>query len=194
MITVAKSPTYFHESRMRTKLSHWNLPGIPREVECRAFKRFALTSTWCQQKITSVYFRTLWNGWVTDRRMASLLAKQGQAQRGCVLGCGWDEDSIEHYSGCKLYWNWVSSQRPLGLGIDNRFRSRAAFLLLHPQLSEEDAIRMALGMYALHMTTNECRHKQVPTIANISKILSLWAKRGAEGSKAKSLLQYHSPR
>ena len=39
---------------------------------------------------------TAWNRWCTDRRF------QRTPQRGCVLGCGACEDSIEHYSRCGL--------------------------------------------------------------------------------------------
>ena len=41
LIAAAKAPTYYHEARMRSKLFRWGLPGIPREVETLAFKRFA---------------------------------------------------------------------------------------------------------------------------------------------------------
>ncbi len=46
--------------------------------------------------------KKMWNGWVTDRRMASLRREQGQSLRGCMLGRGWDEDAwnIAHAAGC----------------------------------------------------------------------------------------------
>jgi len=178
---------------MRAKLCRWSLPGVPREVETRAFKRFELISTWCQPKILSVYLRSLFNGWVTDRRMASLRSAQGLKSRGCVLGCGWDEDSIEHYGCCSLYWGWLSSARPFGMDIPSHFRSKAAFLLLRSDMRGEDAVRMAVGMYALYMTVNQCRNQDLPSNARVDKILHIWARRGAKGSKASRLLGYRAP-
>ena len=178
---------------MRSKLFRWSVPGIPRNVETLAFKRFALLAQWCQPKILSAYFRTLWNGWATDRWLANMLASQGKARQGCVLRCGWDEDSLEHYSCCRLFWSWASSSRPFGLGIPAHFRSRASFMLLNPELSVENAVRLGIGIYAMQMTVQHCRHEVIPVDANIGKLLSLWAKRGAESSRAKALLRFNSP-
>ena len=47
-------------------------------------------------RISAAVLSTAWNRWCTDRRF------QRPHQRGCCLGCGGTEDSIEHYSRCHL--------------------------------------------------------------------------------------------
>ena len=87
------SDPYFALSRLRVKLARWRLPEVGGVVEARLMRTFALLSEWCHPRVLISFFKTLWNGWATDRRMGSIL--QGPA-RMCMLGCQ-AEDSIEHY-------------------------------------------------------------------------------------------------
>ena len=54
-----------------------------------------LLSNSCPPRVLAVYFRTLWNGWVTYERMKGLVEK-----RPCILGCGWEDDMVEHHCCC----------------------------------------------------------------------------------------------
>ena len=118
--------------------------------------------------------------------MRSLLQSQGKACRPCVLGCGWDEDSVQHYGRCKIYWEFVSTTRKGGLGIPLSNRSAEAFLLLS-RLDPEDQIRLALGMYALYRTVNLLRHHPQSEL-NPVDLMTRFLRRAAAGSKAVRLL------
>ena len=178
---------YFKESRVRSKLAVWNLSGIPARLERRVLKNFALLSKWCPPRVLSVYFRTLWNGWTTDIRMRSLRKQQGLPIRGCMLKCGWDEDSVQHYSCCRVYWHFVSMRRPAGLGVLLEKRSRETFFMLSSDLTEEDVVRLALGMYALHRSVSHGR-TNAGVEFHTHTLLRVWTRRTAEGSPAQHLL------
>ena len=105
-----------------------------------------------------------------------------------MLGCGWEEDSLMHYSCCGLYWKLVSSQRPVGLGFTSSIRGREAFFMLHEELTVEDTVRLALGMYALHRAVSHCR-SNLGTNFNITTLLRIWTRRAAENSGAAQLLR-----
>lgn len=102
LIAKAMAPTYYAESRVRAKLAHWNLNGIPGILGRKVLSNFELLSAWCPPRVVAVYLGTIWNGWVTDRRMRSLRVAEGRAMRSCRLQCGWDEDSVEHYGCCRV--------------------------------------------------------------------------------------------
>ena len=120
-----------------------------------------------------------------DARIKKLLAT---AVRPCVLGCEHGEDDVHHYLRCRVYWSFVSRQRPSGLGVTSCPRCPEAALLVHEALTQEDRVRMAIGTYALYRTVQECRHHPYPASLDCSKLLKIWARRGADDSRASSLL------
>jgi hypothetical protein len=185
MIIGRFSPPYYSNSRLRTKLARWGLKGVPAHLEKRVSAAFGFLKTWCNPRVVVTFFRTLWNGWVTDRRMNTLIAS-GRG-RCCVLGCGWDEDSIEHYGLCSVFWRFVHAERPVGLGIQVE-RCREAFFLVHPALTEQDKVRMALGMHALYNLVNHSRWHAEPESINSGTALRMLAKKAAERSRSCILL------
>ena len=54
--------------------------------------------------------------------------------------------------------------------------------------AEEDKVRLALGMYALHMTVQHCRHSSQAGDVDIMALLRMFMFRAANGSRARSLL------
>ena len=130
----------------------------------------------------------MWNGWVTSRRLNALSSQPNV----CILGCGsvYNEDSVEHYACCDVFWSWACSARPVGPGIQSRMRSKLSFFMLLPELCDEDRIRIALGAYAMHRLINHARHNQLCASFQHKRYLSIMCKRGAVGSKATSLLQF----
>ena len=134
-----------------------------------------------------VYFRSVWGGWVTDVRMGSLLRAQGQASRSCVLGCSWDEDSLYHYGRCNVFWDFLPQPLGTGLGISLACRSAEAFLLL-TDMSAEDKVRVAIGMYAPYRTVQFLRH-HLDSLAQPECLLKLYMLRAHGGSKAGTLLR-----
>ena len=188
MIHSALSKPYFAESRIRAKLYRWKLNGIPAHTERNILKNFQMLREMCHPRVTLAYFRLIWNGWVTDRRMNVLVP--ATSRRGCVFGCGWDEDSIEHYSLCRVFWDFAASPRPTGLGIDTGMRSRDAFFMVHSNMTRDDRIRMAIGGYAAYRAVCHLRHSDPNDSCRVPALLSLFAKAAAAGSKAHGLLRY----
>jgi len=187
-ILKASLPTYYCDSRVRAKLQRWRLPGNQGMLSKRALSNFKLLRAGVPPRVQVACFKVMWNGWVTSRRFNSI----SNHPNGCILGCGsiYGEDSVEHYACCDIFWSWACSARPGGLGIQTRMRSKLSFLLLHPDLSDEDRIRIALGVYAVHRLINHIRHNGVSASFQHKRYLSIMCKRGADGSKAASLLSY----
>jgi hypothetical protein len=134
----------------------------------------------------AAYLRTCWNGWTTERRFRTCTNQP--LNRCCKLGCAQGDDSIEHYSLCGIFWSFVCNPRPGGLGVSQRFKSREAFFLLHSDLTDEDKVRLALGMYALHKAVMHNKFRE--QVADVKSMLFLWTRRAADFSKAKRLLMY----
>ncbi|CAE8598073.1 unnamed protein product [Polarella glacialis] len=190
-IAAAFSETYFPLSRVRAKLVRWNVPERGDIADRRILRNFALLAKWCQPRILTVYLKTLWNGWSTDRRLQSLRRSQNQPCRTCLLGCESAEDSVDHYACCSVFWKFACAPRPVGLGLQTELRSKSTFLLVRSGLREEDSVRIALGMYALYRVVNICRHHNSTNCRfNFNTLLRLWSKRGADHSKAKRLLNF----
>ena len=157
-------------------------------VDRRVQRNCELLAGWCHPRILATFFRTIWNGWTTDRRMRSLLG----SRRTCILGCA-AEDSLEHYCCCPTFWGFATKARPRGLGLRPDLRGKATFFLTREGLFYKDVIRFAVGIYALFRVVCSCRHEgQHKRFYNFDTLLYLWAKRGADNSKASRLLRYNS--
>ena len=167
---------------MRSKLCRWKLQGVERKLEQRCLKIFRILHYWVAPRVVAAYFRALWNGWPTDRCMQNMRCQAGHKNRGCVLKCGWDEDSLEHYSTCSVFWRFASAAYPQGLGIPSYMRSREAFFLVHETMSDMMVVRMALGIYSLQRTIMHCR--STDSSIDHMTLLRLWMRRAANGSKA----------
>ena len=115
--------------------------------------------------------------------MRDLLFKQGRSVRPCVLGCGREADKVAHYGRCNVYWHFLER-----LGIPYRLQSAETFFMLTDLLAE-DKVRLAIGMYSLHMTVQHCRHSSDHSHVNVMAMLRIFAFRGASGSKASLLLR-----
>ena len=147
-------------------------------------KRMQLISKECPPRVHAVYFRSLWNGWVCYDRMKTLLN-----QCGCLLGCGWDNDALGHYTCCRHYWEFVQAPRPQGLGIITACRSRDFALLVSPKLNNDDAVRLAIGLYALYRTVNHIRFSRTDGVQlNTQKLLRGFARRAVDNHPAKRYL------
>ena len=169
------------EGRLRAKLAVWKLNGVPGQQERRVLKNFQLLKASCQPRIVACYFRTLWNGWLTFRRMRT--CPTWKSANRCVLGCD-AEDSIQHYALCSVFWGFAFAQSPGGLGLGLHLRSKETFFLVNPQLSDEERIRIAIGIYALHMVICHCRSQPSCDVDHV-KLLKLHARRGTGSSMVK---------
>ena len=168
-------------------MTRWHLIGVPRHLEDRVLRNFKLLSTQCQPRVLAAYFRALWNGWCTSRRMRTMAGHSGTVFP-CVL-CGEGQDSLEHYSLCEVFWEFCNKDRPQGLGIQSSLRSRETFFLVRPGMADEDKIRMALGIYALFRSVIYCS-SEASARPKLMTMLRLWAKRATDGSNARLLLMH----
>ena len=149
---------YYCEARIRQKLQYWKLQGIPGHLDRGVLHNFQLLAQQCPPRILAVYFKAIWNGWVTDSRLRSLLESQGVQPRSCVLACGKGEDSVLHYACCPTHWSFVSRH----FGIPASLRSKDVFLLLRSSLSDNQRCDLAWAMFALHKTVQILRHHRDP--------------------------------
>ena len=132
--------------RIRRKLARWRLPGLPRIVAERFERHLQAIRSRVPPRVSAAVFGTAWNRWVTARRFQNSNARVNV----CVLGCGTDSnDSIEHYSRCKLLRRCHSEH--LGLTADWLL---PIWLGSADQLSVEDRTKGALGVYISYRLTN----------------------------------------
>ena len=128
---------YYPEARLRQKMVRWKLIGVPGILERRVLKVYSLLEKRCAPEVLAAYYRALWNGWVTDARFRTLLEANSGRVRGCALGRPNASDSLDHYSLCPNFWNFVQSVGVPGLGLTNLTRSRKTFFLIADGLSPE---------------------------------------------------------
>ena len=168
---------YFRESRIRAHGVFWKFSVLPGHLGTRVLSRFRILAERAPLKVWFVYFRTMWNGWVTYDRMKQLLPP-----RPCLLGCGYDEDRVDHYCCCNVYWSFLRRPRPQGLGIQSE-RSKDTALLLNKSLSDEDVLRLAIGLYALYRTVNAVRFSEPHEApSDFHRLLRMFAKQAVNAS------------
>ena len=169
------------------KLARWKFAGDEAALAARVQEPFAILHRWCPPRVASAYLRTLFNGWVTRRRMRHAEKSGVDKPCQCLLGCESGDDSIEHYSVCPAVWGHLQRDRPVGLGVKMP-PAMLSFFLLDPGTSEEDVVRLALLIYGVYRTTNYLRFETAATRLSTQKLPSRWVKRGAEKSRARRLL------
>ena len=117
--------------------------------------------------------------------------KQLLPARPCVLGCGWPDDDLHHYLCCGRYWEFVQQMRPQGLGATSARRGKESALLLSPDLTADDTVRMGAGLYALYRAVNFYRFsRQLPTHPGVKELLNLFARRALDHHPSQQLLNF----
>ena len=109
MIIEQMEKPYYHLPQIRQKLVRWKLLGIPASHERRVMANSALPWSQCHPRVLAIYFKTVWDGWVTDDRMKILRVTSGLTCRPCLLGCGFDVDTVTNYGRCSMFWNFLHS-------------------------------------------------------------------------------------
>ena len=137
---------------MRSKLLRWEVPVFPRARAERALRLLPRPRTLVPPRVMAAVIRTWWNGWVTARRF------QQRCGSRCIFGCGAGEDSVEHYSMCKVLWAFSAGF--LGMQpAPHPAQRRAAFLLLDgTQVSDCVLTRSAVRMAAAYFVHCRVRH------------------------------------
>ena len=138
---------------IRRRMDRWSdmltLPGHRPE---RARRVLGVLRDRATPRIQAAYLRSICNGWCTRHRF--------QMAGGCLFGCGYGPDKLEHYARCSVVDGWftsgpnsvLNSCRPDAQALD-RF-----FCMLH--LHEEVIVAQAARLYALHRLHCGIRHRQ----------------------------------
>jgi len=84
---------------LRTRMARWNMDILEGYREPRLRKRLLALQGKVKPSVWVQYYKTCLNGWVTRRRMESLVGAITLIH--CPL-CGHGDDSIEHYCRCRV--------------------------------------------------------------------------------------------
>ena len=143
------------EQRIRHHLDRWRarLPGPPRlAARARAGQaNLRKLAKLVPPRVHAVVFRTLFNGWYTDRRCAQ------NRESPCRLGCGHEHgrDSLEHYVCCKRLHDFARNY----LRIPASVLGDVDFWLVTTHFEEETTlVRLALLQYAAYRLRNFHAH------------------------------------
>ena len=97
-ILVQKLCPFDIEERIRSKVKRWLFKDPPRHVAMRLARNFGALKGKLPPAVISSFFRALWNGIPTSRRMATC---PDFKQVPCVFKCSSAAaDSLEHYCRC----------------------------------------------------------------------------------------------
>ena len=148
--------------RTRHKCEVWNVLEFPR---CRTERCLAVLSELgarVSPRTWSAVWRTMWNGWVTYRRMQGRCRHVDQ----CIFCNTAAPDSIEHYAACPAVWQFTRTR--LGLRRPaSRQQCMSCFLLLDMPIcrvtAEPDVlVRKAVRTAAVYKVHCLFRHGGVP--------------------------------
>ena len=145
--------SYNAEFRVRSKMQRWRFEGPEARVACWILQNCATVGRHCRPCVTSTYFRTLWNGWPTSRRMRNLPGSTGVL--ACQMGCESGKDEIEHYLICPVAWKTLQSHR--GIELATSRRSIQSMLLARRDLSLHEIKAIATSVYAISRTVQTLR-------------------------------------
>ena len=140
---------YNEEFRVRKKIQRWKLQGPDAKVACRILRNCRVVGLSCRPCVLGLFFRTLWNGWPTTRRMRS--APGAKQLQSCLLGCSGDaQDAIEHYLVCPVVWQTLQIYR--GIELSPGRRKLQAMLLADRGFEQDEICRIAVSVYAIART------------------------------------------
>ena len=171
---------------MEARLRRWTLDLFPGVRAERALRMFPALKSQVPPRVLAAVLRTLWNGWITARRMQ----RQGQERANlCCFGCPL-RDPIEHYAHCPHVSNFARTHLRLQRPLTPEARM-ADFLLLDTpptppriQLLTLQALRTA-AVYRAH---NMWRHCPSATPVAMRQSLSQHLKESVRGHPAATRL------
>ncbi len=150
--------------RIRTHMDRWmdheapgvqevsttmKIPGPPAWVSTQVCRRLQHLPHIAPPRVCAAAWRTLFNGWCTERRFQRI----GSAADQCWLGCGeGGHDSIEHYCRCPLGIDVLREK--LNIVLPRR-DAMQLWMLGHAAQESGDILALgALFVYGVYMTTN----------------------------------------
>ena len=117
----------------------------PRVMTDRTLRRLKQASQLVTPRVHSAFFRSVWNGWGTERRFG----KCGL----CRFGCS-GQDSIEHYFRCPVIKSFFESQLKLQVSSLSDFLGLGAFV------QEGETVVRLIGLYAVYSSYNSLRYDE----------------------------------
>ena len=161
---------YSAESRIREKILRWQF-SIPSGIAtARMLKVIELLKERAKPAVRASFFRALWNGWPTSRRMRTM--KNAAPAIHCVFGCS-EEDSLEHYSLCSVVWKFLSTPAPEGMGIPREWKSRDAFFAIFTGMGDEEKLRAATGLHVVAKMATLCKTTAIGKECDLQKMFQL---------------------
>ena len=168
-------------ARIRARLSRWDLSLFPRLRVLRFQRLHQQLGRAVPPRVSAAVWRTQWNGWCTERRMASLRGPRC----GCIFSCPWAPDEIEHYATCPAVTAFA--QRCLRLVAAPAGAPRMRDFLLLDSLPDgplQDAtILRAIRTAAVYRTHTLVRHGSVPRGAAAAEALQQCARELVRGHR-----------
>ena len=140
--------TYNTTEKLRAKLHKWKIPGFPRIHAARCQTNLKLVMSHLAPRLGLTCWHTVLKRWMTSKRM-------GKKGHSCLLGCTEYDDSLEHYTRCKIAREWAATR--LQLYYDHRNSLHTWTLTAHFPC-KEDLFKTAFMIYATYRATNHFRH------------------------------------
>ena len=142
---------------MRNKTQRWKLEGPDAKVACRILRNCMVVGLSCRPCVLGLFFRTLWNGWPTTRRMRS--APGAKQLQSCLLGCSGDaQDAIEHYLVCPVVWQTLQIYR--GIELSPGRRRLQAMLLADRGLKQDEICGIVVTVFTIARTVQGLRKSE----------------------------------
>ena len=153
----------------------WGLAGPPARIATRIIRHLQELPQLVAPKVRAAMFRTLFNGWCTERRFQ----RRWGPKNTCMLGCGGGaEDSIEHYCRCPCILHVLKSTLHVSIPPSRAF---SFFLMCDYHCDIRDNLISGVLMnYASYMATNLFRNTGIPTSRDVAvDALVQYIKQGA---------------
>ena len=166
-------------TRVRTRLSRWDLSLFPRLRVLRFRRLHQQLGRAVPPRVSAAVWRTQWTGWCTERRMASL----GGPRCGRIFGCPRAPDEIEHYATCRAVAAFALCRLRLVAAPVGAPRLRDFFLLdtLPDGPLQDTTILRAVRTAAVYRTHTLVRHGCVPRGAAAAEALHQCARELVRG-------------
>ena len=170
--------------RIRNKTRRWwgkpyCLSGLPGVQTPRIHRRIKLLASGVAPRVQAAVFKTLWNGWVTERRFQR---RDGQ-QNHCKFKCNRHaEDSIEHYCRCPVVMEVLQKMLHLHYPKEEALN----VWLLNTAWVENHSVGacVALLVYGTYSAYNSIRHKGISNTAQARDCIQQHIKQGVLGHHA----------
>lgn len=151
------------ETRLRSRLLRWRLPGFPGRIARRVAVQLARLRQLAPPRVRAAALSTIFNRWVSDRRMRSRRRGTGLCKLQCSATAA---DSVEHYFRCPVWLEW--QRRRLGDCLrDHGLRHG----VLAAPMSDGQLCRQAIGNYVLYRGTNHLRRHRFAPRANVQEYI-----------------------